>query len=193
MFVDSKYTKPFRSHDLTQRKYDELRNFAMQLCEHKNTVSQLVNSNLLKYLDYSKFDFTKEMRSNYKGTVASSFDGDLYTQVLTCYKNKFSAINYKLRLQVRIFKGFERYKRNTSKHKKGDLKKVLNTVKATPLSICLTYLAKYGNSDTLEFIKSQLPSCDKKKRSFYEGILKSCEKFGFERLLSLALDRRKGL
>lgn len=191
MLIDSKYTKPFRSHDLTRLKYDELRNFAIQLREHKNTVSQLVNSNLLKYLDYSKFDFMKEMRSNYKGTVASSFDAELYTQVLTCYKNKFSAIDYRLKFQVRIFKGFERYKRNTSKHKKGKLKKVLNTAKTTPLSICLTYLAKYGKSDTLEFIKSQLPSCDEKKRKFYEGILKSCEKFGFERLLRLALDRRK--
>ena len=191
MVIDSKYTKSFRSHNLTQLKYNELRNFAIQLREHKNTVSQLVNSNLLNYLDYTKFSFVKEMRNTYKGSVASSFDAQLYTQIFTCYQNKFAVIKHKLNFQVRIFKGFEHYKRNTSKHKKGDLKTVLNITKTTPLSICLTYLAKYGNGDTLDYIKSQLSNCDEKKKKFYEGILNCCEKFGFERIYALALDKRK--
>lgn len=57
MIIQSKYTKIFHSKDLTRQKYDELYNFAVLIQSHKNTVSQHVNSHLLHYLDYNKFQF----------------------------------------------------------------------------------------------------------------------------------------
>ena len=65
------------------------------------------------------------MRECFKGVITSSFDAQLYIQVFTCYQNKFDAIQHKLVFKVKTFKGFEFYKRDTKKHKKGDLKKVI--------------------------------------------------------------------
>lgn len=191
MIIQSKYTKIFNSKDLTRQKYDELHDFAVLIQNHKNTVSQYVNGNLLHFLEYNKFQFLKEIRERFKGVIPSSFDAQLYTQVFTCYQNKFDAIQHKLVFEVVTFKGFEFYKRDTKKHKKGDLKKVVIDKRQTPLSICLTYLARYGNENTLQYINSNISKCDEKKRAFYNNILRYCNKFGFERLYNLALSKRK--
>ena len=190
MVIYSKYTKTFKSNELTCQKYDELHSFAIMLRDHKNLVSEYVNSNLEKYLEYSKLEFLKEMRAMYKDTIPSSFDVQLYTQVFNCYQNKFDAIRKQLDFEVVRFVGFEFYKRDTKKNKKGDLKRVVTEKSKTPLSICLTYLARYGNENTLEYINKQLKTCNDKKRDFYNNIIRCCDKFGFERLLELALRKR---
>ena len=191
MIIQSKYTKIFHSKDLTRQKYDELHDFAVLIQNHKNAVSQHVNSHLLHYLDYDKFQFIKVMRERFKNVIPSSFDAQLYTQVFTCYQNKFDAIQRKLVFEVSKFKGFELYKRDTKKCKKGDLKKITFENKQTPLSNCLTYLARYGNENIIDYINNNINSCDEKKREFYNNILRCCEKYGLERLLNLALSKRK--
>ena len=191
MIIQSKYTKIFHSKDLTRQKYDELYNFAVLIRSHKNAVSQHVNDNLLHFLEYNKFQFLKAMRAYFKGVIPSSFDSQLYTQVFTCYQNKFDAIQRKLVFETFAFKGFEFYKRDTKNHKKGDLKKVIVEKKQTPLSNCLTYLARYGNENIIDYINSNISNCDEKKCGFYNNILKCCDKYGFERLYNLALSKRK--
>lgn len=191
MIIQSKYTKIFNSKDLTRQKYDELYNFAVLIQNHKNTVSQYVNGNLLHFLEYNKFQFLKTMRAHFKDVIPSSFDVQLYTQVFTCYQTKFDVIQRKLVFDVVRFKGFEFYKRDTKKHKKGDLKKVIVEKKQTPLSNGLTYLTRYGNENTISYITNNISNCDEKKREFYSNILRCCEKFGFERLYKLALSKRK--
>ena len=191
MIIQSKYTKAFHSNGLTRLKYDELYDFAVLIRNHKNTVSQYVNDNLMHFLEYNKFQFLKEMRERYKDVIPSSFDAQLYTQVFTCYQNKFDAIQRKLTFKTRTFKGFDFYKRKTKKHNKGDLKKVLFETKKTRLTVTLTYLARYGNEGTLDYINSKLDSVDDKQKAFYENIVRCCNKFGLERLLNLALSRRE--
>lgn len=191
MIIQSKYTKIFNSKDLTRQKYDELYNFAVLIRSHKNTVSQYVNGKILHFLEYNKFQFLKAMRAYFKGVIPSSFDAQLYTHVFDCYQNKFDVIQRKLVFEVVTFKGFEFYKRDTKKYNKGDLKKVILEKKETPLSICLTYLSRYGNENTISYINSNISTCDEKKREFYSNILRCCEKFGFERLYNLALSKRK--
>lgn len=191
MIIQSKYTKIFHSKDLTRQKYDELYDFAVLIQNHKNTVSQHVNDNLLHFLEYNKFQFLKEMRERFKDIIPSSFDAQLYTQVFTCYQNKFDAIQKRLKFETATFNGFEFYKRDTKKYKKGDLKKVIINKKQTPLSNCLTYLARYGNENTISYINSNIDKCDEKKREFYNNILRCCEKYGFERLYNLVLSKRK--
>ena len=190
MLTDSKYTKIFHSNDLTHLKYNELRAFAMSIRNHKNIVSEYVNKNLLKYLDYNTFSFLKEMRETYKGVIPSSFDKQLYEQVFTCYQNKFKTIQKKLTFEKITFNGFEYYKRNTKQHKKGDFKKVILTKEKTPLSICLSYLARYGNENIIDYINSQLDNIDDNKKQFYNNILNYINKFGLDRLLSLSLSKR---
>ena len=192
MLIQSKYTKIFQSKNMTRLKYNELYDFAVLIRNHKNTVSEYVNGNLFQYLEYNKFSFIKEMRERFKRCLTSSFDAQLYTQIFTCYQNKFDAIQRKLVFDTSTFKGFEFYKRDTKKHKKGDFKKVLLDRKQTPLSNCLAYLARYGNENTIEYINNQLKTTtDENKRKFYENIIRCCEKFGFDRLYGLALSKRQ--
>ena len=190
MYIDSKYTKSFKSNNLTRLKYDELIEFAHLVLSHKNAVSMYICQHLLPYLDYSKLTFLKEMRCFYKNVIPSSFDAQLYTDVFVAYQNKFSAIQHKLKFETITFQGFDFYKRNTKRHKKSEFKRVVNEHKATPLSTCLTYLARYGNEDTINYIISKLNDVDENKRMFYENILNYCTKFGFERLYRLALQKR---
>ena len=191
MIIQSKYTKVFNSNDITRLKYDELHAFAVLIRNHKNTLSQHVNEHLLYYLDCNKFQFIKVMRERFKDVISSSFDTQLYTQLFTCYQNKFKTIQHRLKFEVSTFKGFEFYQRDSKNHKKGELKRVIVDKKQTALSICLTYLARYGNDNIIEYIKSNLDMCDNKKRDFYQNILRLCEKFGFKRLYALALSKRK--
>ena len=191
IIIQSKYTKIFNSEGLTRQKYDELYDFAVLIRDYKNIVSQYVNDNLLHFLEYNKFQFLKEMRERYKGTIPSSFDAQLYIQVFTCYQNKFDSVQRKLTFEVATFKGFEFYKRNTKKHRKGEFKKLIIDKKQTPLTNCLTYLARYGNENTINHIHNNISNCDEKRREFYNNILRYCDKYGFERLYKLALSKRQ--
>ena len=190
MIIQSKYTKIFKSNNMTRLKYNELYNFAVLIRNHKNTVSEYVNQNLLHLLEYSKFTFLKEMREYFKDCIPSSFDAQLYTHIFDCYQNKFDAIQIRLKFEHITYKGCELYKRRTKKHNKGDFKKVITEKKQTPLSNCLTYIARYGNENTIEYITKQLETRDDKKRDFYNNILRCVEKFSFDRLMRLATQKR---
>lgn len=191
MIIQSKCTKVFNSKDMTRLKYDELYGLAVLIRNHKNIVSQYVNDNILHFLEYNNFQFMREMRGCFKNVIPSSFDAQLYTQVFTCYQSKFETIQKRLRFETKTFKGFEFYKRNTQKHKKGDLKIVIIDKKQTSLTNCLTYLARYGNEQTICYIKANIDKCDNKKREFYTNILRCCNKFGFDRVYKLALLKRE--
>lgn len=190
MLVQSKYTKRFVSYSLTREKYNELYDFAVYLRNIKNELSQHVNNNLLHFLEMNKFEFITRMRSNFDNGITSSFDKQAYQQVFDAYQNKFTAIQHKLTFEVKQFNGFEFYKRDTKNNKKGDLKKVNFKHKKTPLTVTLSYLARYGDENIISYIKSKLETDDEKRRKFHENILMCCDKYGFERLLNLALSKR---
>ena len=190
MIIDSKYTKIFKSQDLTTQKYNELYDFAVFIRNHKNKVSEHVNQNLLHYLEMSKFSFMKEIRDIFSSELSSSFYNQIYTDIFTAYQNKFEAVQKKLKFENITFQGFEFYKRNTKNKKKGEFKKVKLNKKQTPLSNCLTYLARYGNDNTVKYILKQLQSCDSKKKDYYNNILRCINKFGFDRLMNLATSKR---
>ena len=171
MITQSHYTKEFKSNDLTHLKYNELRLFAVVLRDHRNTVSEYVNSNLMYFLDMSKLTFLKEMKATFKDIVPSSFDVQLYTSVYTAYTNKFKAVEKKLRFEKITYERCELYKKDTKKNRKGDFKRVATEKEDTNLSRTLTWLARYGNEGSVEYMKSVLSTCDGKKRAFYEMMI----------------------
>ena len=191
MITQSHYTKEFKSNDLTHLKYNELRAFAVTLRDHRNTVSEYVNSNLMCFLDMSKLAFLKEMRATFKDAVPSSFDAQLYALVYTAYTNKFKTVEKKLRFEKITYEGCELYRRDTKKNKKGDFKRVVTKKEDTGLSRTLTWLARYGNERSVEYMRSVLPACDGKKRAFYQMMIGVCEKFTLDRLLRLAAQKRE--
>ena len=197
MIVDSKYAKIFHSDMLTHSKYDELYAVAVNIRDFKNEVSKLVNDNLLHYLNYSALNFVTEMRKAFPDRISSCFDKQVYTQVFTNYQHKFDAVLRKIQFQKITFKVFELYKLNTKDHKKGDLKNILFDRTQTDLTICLSYLARYGNKNTIEYLQRKVKelnnSTDKKEikqKQFYQNIIGKCSKFGFERLFRIALSCR---
>lgn len=190
MIVDSKYMKMFDSNKITTQKYSEIYNHALMLNNHKNLVSKDVVNNLETYLDMNKLSFVTYMRDKYKGVINSNFDNQLYTDVFITYSNKFEAIQKSITFHKIQYLGIDKYLKDTKQFKKGDFKRVLINKSKTPLTITLTYLARYGNENTLEYIKNQLLIADKDKIEFYNSILNHIEKFGLDRLLKLAMSKR---
>jgi hypothetical protein len=54
----------------------------------------------------------------------------------------------------------------------------------------LTWLARYGKDETVYWLESVIPTVIESKQKFYRVILEKIKKFGFERLMRLALSRR---
>lgn len=192
MIIDSKFSKSFISDSLSTTKLNELREFALLLQNHKNIVSLEVNSNISFYMEMSMFDFLKYMRNKYKNLINSNFDKQLYQDVFTSYQNKFEAIQRNITFEKITFNGFEFYKRDTKNKKNGEFKKVNITKTKTKLSVVLSYLSRYGNENTVDYITNQLKRTDLEhsKRNLYENILNYINKFGFNRLFLLSLQRR---
>lgn len=197
MIVDSKYAKVFHSDMLTRSKYDELYAVAVKLRDFRNEVSQLVNNNLLYYLDFSKLYFIKEMRKAFPNKVSSCFDAQQYIQVHKDYQNKFNSVLKNIEFKKITFNGFELYRRNSKNHKKGDLKNIITEISQTNLTTCLSYLARYGKESTVEYLKQRIEELSKstdkkeiKRLELYQNIIDKCAKFGFDRLFKLALSRR---
>lgn len=192
MVIDSYYSKTFISDSLSKTKLKEIKDFAILLNNHKNIVSLEINNNLSKYIDLSFFDFLKLMRVKYKGIISSNFDKQLYQDIYNLYQSKFEAIQKKICFEKVAFKGFELYKRDSKNNKKGELKRVLITKEKTKLCIVLSYLARYGNKNTVNYIINEInkPDLELSKQNLYYNILYYVNKFGFERLFRLSLQKR---
>lgn len=163
MKIQSRYSKSFYSDRLSDTKYHEIYAFAIYLNKIKNEISKEVNSNLLFYLDMSKFDFQKEIRKYYKNKISSNFIIQLSDDIYVAYQNKFERINRKLKFEQIYDYQFTYYKKNTKNHNKEDFKGISKKYKTTDLTITLTYLVRYGNENTLsnlldKFIKETEPS-----------------------------------
>ena len=192
MLIDSKVSKSFISDSLSITKLNELREFASSLQKHKNIVSVEVNNNLSLYMEMTLFDFLKYMRNKYKNIINSNFDKQLYQDVFISYQNKFDAIQKNISFEKITFNGFEFYKRNKKNNKAGEFKKVNITKTKTKLSVVLSYLSRYGNENTVDYITKQLNRTDleQSKIILYNNILNYVNKFGFNRLFLLSLQRR---
>ena len=136
--------------------------------------------------------FITYMDGLHRGELNSNFNCFIYRLVIDCYKNKFDNVKHKMEFAQRDFTGFVFFKRDCKNGKKGQLKKILYKERKTPLSNCLTYLARYGFDGTVDFIKAKLenPDIDENKAKSYQNILRCINKFGFSRLMRLALQRR---
>ena len=192
MKVKGKYSKKFKSDNLTKNKYNQLELVAIPLLEFKNQLSEIINNNIMQFINMTKYQFIDYFRKLYPKHISSYFEEGLYSQVYTCYQNRFDSIIKQISFKKRIFVKFNLYKRNTKDHKKGDLKSVTYKNETTNLSLTLTYLARYGSENIIEYIKT-IYNNDKTtddKRKFYDIILKVINKFGFNRLYNLALSKR---
>lgn len=192
MIIKSQYSRSFHSDQLTKRKLSVLKARGESLLAVRNELSVLVNSDLMRYLPMSKIDFQKEMLSLIKDRVHSNFTKQLCDDVLTSYQNRFDAI--KKRMMFEKVKSLEMtfYKRNTKKNKKGDPKGIIRKTESTPLTRVLSYLARHGSDTTIAYISCAiLTETVESKRKFYAQVLDYSNRFGFIRLMTLTMAKRK--
>jgi hypothetical protein len=78
--------------------------------------------------------------------------------VFVAYQNKFNAIKKKLNFKMVQDYHFIYYKRNSKNHSIGELKEIHKKFVSTPLTITLTYLARYGNNDILDYLLERFVS-----------------------------------
>ena len=192
----SRYSRSFYSDGLTGRKYHEIHALAISIREIKNEISIVVNNNLFNYLEMSKYQFQTEMLPRVKNRISSHFMIKLLDDVYTAYQNKFKNIKTKLKFQHIKEYSFTYYKRNGKTksgriYKAGDFKGISIKHDDTPLSITLTYLARYGYFGIVDYLLEKFVNeTNQEKEKFYADVLDTIYKFGFTRLFALAMSKR---
>ena len=157
MKVDSRYSRSFYSDGLSDTKYREIHALALSIQEVKNEISEIVNQNLFHYLEMSKYQFQTEMLPLVKNRISSHFVKQLLDDVYVAYQNKFKNIKTRLKFQHIKEYSFTYYKRS-GKTKSGrvyraeDFKGISIKHDETPLSITLTYLARYGYFGIVDYL-----------------------------------------
>ena len=168
MKISSIYSKSFYSDRLSDTKYHEIYAFSVYLNEIKNEISKEVNSNLLFYLDMSKFEFQRYLYPKIKDKISSNFTIQFLDDIYISYQNKFEGINRRIKFEQIYDYQFTYYKKNTKNHKKGDFKGISKKTKTTELTTTLTYLARYGNENTISYLLEKfVKETDEKKEKFY--------------------------
>ena len=196
MKVKSRYSRSFYSDGLSDTKYREIHALAISIREIKNELSILVNQNLSHYLEMSKYQFEKEMLPLVKNRINSHFVKQVLNNVYVAYQNKFANIKTKLKFQHIKEYSFTYYKRNGKAksgriYKTGDFKGISIKHDETPLSITLTYLARYGYFGIVDYLLEKFVNAtNHKEEVFYAKLLDTIHKFGFTRLFALAMSKR---
>lgn len=196
MKIKSRYSRSFYSDGLTDRKYQEIHALAVSIREIKNKISGIVNQDLFKYLEMSKIDFQKKMLPFIKTEISSHFTKQLCDDVYTAYQNKFSNIKRRLKFQHISEYHFNYYKRsgktkNGREYHAGYFKSITIKHDDTPLSITLTYLARYGYFGIVDYLLEKfIQETNQEKEKFYATVLDAIYKFGFTKLFALAMSKR---
>ena len=196
MKQSSRYSRSFYSDGLTDKKYQEIYTLAISVRDAKNKISGIVNQDLFKYLEMSKIDFQKTMLPYIKDEISSHFTKQLCDDVYTAYQNKFNNVKRRLKFQHISDYHFNYYKRsgrtrNGREYHSGDFKSITIKHDDTPLSITLTYLARYGYFGIVDYLLEKfINETNQEKEKFYVTILDTIYKFGFTRLFALAMSKR---
>ena len=196
MKVKSRYSRSFYSDRLSDAKYREIHALAMSIQEVKNEISEIVNNDLFHYLEMDKHQFQKEMLPLVKNRISSHFVKQLLDDVYVAYQNKFDSIKRKLKFQHIKEYSFTYYKRsgkakNGRTYKAGDFKGISIKHDEIPLSMTLTYLARYGYFGIVDcLLKKFVNETNPKKEAFYAMLLDTIYKFGFIRLFAIVMSKR---
>ena len=197
MKVESKTSKEFQSVGLTHTKRGVLNAHADYLLKQKNFLSEYIFTHVEWFLSFKNvYEFITACRLLFKGKIPSSFDKQLYEDVYNAYENKINRFIKNSKSQVQKSWKPKYYKQDDFKHgkfKKGDLKSIEVKYKSTVLCKTVDYLVRYGTEGTIEYINKQLNENEKltdSKREYYTSILEHITKFGFKRLMKLALSKR---
>ena len=178
---------------LSDTKRAEIIHRAKEIRAVRNDISEVFFSDMLGFQDMTKFEAFNFFNPTFTTRLSSHYLKKAIEDVWKAYQLRFDAIRKKIEFEhvTELIPSF--YKRRTKEHQVGDLKSIERHTKKTELTKVLTWLARYGNDDTVYWLESKIPSVDESKQKFYRAILRCISKFGFDRLMRLALSRREAV
>ena len=201
------------SFQLSKLKIKSIYNTGCNNRDASNEVSEYVCSHFYDFFNIDKWSFVGQqkfitmIREAFPKSMTNTFDSETYKIIHTGYSNKVKAMVKKLTIREKVERDRIYYKKRTTKIEKdengneikvvkepGDLRVIRYKYIDTKKSKTLTYLAKYGRSNTYEWMKEQLSSnkeLSKSQRKKYEMYISVCDEFGFDVLLAEALEHRK--
>ena len=148
---DSIFAISFVSHNLSKTKQNEIKRIAKIILSCRNELSEIVQNDLLKYLNMSKLEFFNYFNPMFKSRLSGHFIKLMMEDVYDGYQKRSDSINNKIKFELVTEINVEFYKRNTKYKKKGDVKSITKKTNSTSLSIVLTYLSRYGNDSTIQY------------------------------------------
>ena len=163
-------TVKFASKYLNKGKLDMLRNIDESVLALKNEMSAFVYANIFELINSSVLEFANKHYKQYSSEYLSAWEIQyLFIEVCKLYKTAIDKQykNIKFEVQRSIHKTY--YKKNTGRHKKGDIKDYWLTKRncSRSLNSLLRYLIKvqdFGNIK-IDAILFQLDSYSEDKRS----------------------------
>ena len=190
---ESQFSTAFYPIMLSDTKRAEIIHRAEEIRAVRNEISEVFFSDMLGFQDMTKFEAFNFFNPTFTDKLSSHYLKKAIEDVWKAYQLRFDAIRKKIEFEhvTELIPSF--YKRRTKEHQVGDLKSIERHTKKTELTKVLTWLARYGNDDTAYWLESKIPSVDESKQKFYRAILRCISKFGFDRLMRLALSRREAV
>lgn len=152
---------------LNKGKLDKLRAVDEAVLSLKNEASTFVHSHILELLDTGVLTFGNKYYKQYRSEYLTAWEVQtLFTEICKLYKTAADRLFKNARFEIQ--KGIHRthYKKNTPKHKAGDLKEYWIAKKASSLSGLLKYLVRVRRFDGIanQNILYQLNSYGNNKR-----------------------------
>lgn len=190
---ESQFSASFYPMFLSDTKRAEIIHRAEEIRSVRSDISEVFFSDMLGFQDMTKFEAFNFFNPTFTNRLSSHYLKKAIEDVWKAYQLRFDAIRKKIEFEhvTELIPSF--YKRRTKEHQVGDLKSIERRTKKTELTKVLTWLARYGNDDTVYWLESKIPSVDESKQKFYRAILRCISKFGFDRLMRLALSRREAV
>ncbi len=190
--IESIYSMSFYSFDLNDGKMDCVRRKADRILSFKNSLSNFIHKNFEACLEMSQSDMVVQFGQPLSGLTGQDVQNAI-CDVHTTYSNKFGQIQNKMRCEIQGEPKITRYKRNGKDFKQGDIRAYESTMRTTPLTKVASFLARYADVATKQWIELALEKdgLEKDKATFYRTVLYYMDKFGEARLLRLAFERRE--
>lgn len=187
---ESQFSAAFYPIMLSETKRAEIIHRAEEIRSVRNDISEVFFSDMLGFQDMSKFEAFNLFNPTFNTRLSSHYLKKAIEDVWRAYQLRFDAIRKKIEFVKveELVPSF--YKINAKRHKKGELKSIEVHTKKTELTKVLTWLARYGTEESVYWLESVIPTAVESKQKFYRAILDKIHKFGFDRLMLLALSRR---
>lgn len=190
---ESQFSASFYPILLSDTKRVEIIHRAEEIRAVRNDISEIFFSDMLGFQDMTKFEAFNFFNPAFNTRLSSHYLKKAIEDVWKAYQLRFDAIRKKIEFAKveELVPSF--YKINSHGHRKGELKSIEVHTKKTELTKVLTWLSRYGKDDTVYWLESKIPTVDEHKQKFYRIILEKIRKFGFDRLMRLALSRREAV